>query len=60
MGGLVSTVYAATYPGRARAFIMVDSPLDLPTERIASMNAVGSRERSSYANSNEFQRGETW
>ena len=54
MGGLVSTVYAATYPGRARAFIMVDSSLDLPAERIASMNAVGSREGSSYENSNEF------
>ena len=54
MGGLVSTVYAATYPGRARAFIMVDSSLNMPAERIASMNAVGSREGSSYANSNEF------
>jgi len=54
MGGLVSTVYAATYPGRARAFIMVDSSLDLPTERVASMNAVGSREGSSYESSNEF------
>jgi esterase len=54
MGGLVSTVYAATYPGRARAFIMVDSSLNMPAERIASMNAVGSREGSSYENSNEF------
>ena len=54
MGGLVSTVYAATYPGRARAFIMVDSSLDLPTERVARMNAVGSREGSSYESSNEF------
>jgi len=54
MGGLVSTVYAATYPGRARAFIMVDSTLDMPADRIASMNAVGSREGSSYASANEF------
>jgi len=54
MGGLVSTVYAATYPGRARAFIMVDSSLNLPEERVASMNAVGSREGSSYESSNEF------
>jgi esterase len=54
MGGLVSTVYCATYPGRARAFIMVDSSLNMPAERIASMNAVGSRQGSSYANSNEF------
>lgn len=54
MGGLVSTVYAATYPGRARAFIMVDSSLNMPSERIASMNAVGSREGSSYATAEEF------
>jgi pimeloyl-ACP methyl ester carboxylesterase len=54
MGGLVSTVYAATYPGRARAFIMVDSSLNLSVERIASMNAVGSREGSSYASAQEF------
>ncbi len=54
MGGLVSTVYAATYPGRARAFIVVDSSLNMPEERIASMNAVGSREGSSYASADEF------
>lgn len=54
MGGLVSTVYAATYPGRARAFIMVDSTLNMPPERIANMNAVGSREGSSYATADEF------
>lgn len=54
MGGLVSTVYAATYPGRARAFILVDSSLNMPAERIASMNAVGSREGSSYASADEF------
>jgi pimeloyl-ACP methyl ester carboxylesterase len=54
MGGLVSTVYAAKYPGRARAFIMVDSSLNMPAERIANMNAVGSREGSSYATADEF------
>ena len=54
MGGLVSTVYAATYPGRARAFIMVDSTLNMPADRIATMNAVGSRAGSSYANQQEF------
>lgn len=57
MGGLVSTVYAATYPGRARAFIMVDSTLNMPAERIANMNAVGSREGSSYATAEEFVAG---
>ena len=54
MGGLVSTVYCATYPGRVRAFIMVDSSLNLSPERIANMNAVGSREGSSYATLEEF------
>jgi len=47
MGGLASTVYVATYPGRARAFIMVDSSLNMPSDRIASMNAVRSGEGSS-------------
>jgi esterase len=54
MGGLVSTVYASTYPGRAKAFIMIDSSLNMPSDRIASMNAVGSREGSSYASQSDF------
>lgn len=54
MGGLVSTVYASTYPGRAKAFIMIDSSLNMPSDRIASMNAVGSREGNSYASQAEF------
>ena len=54
MGGLVSIVYAATYPGRAKAFIMVDSSINMPADRIANMNAVGSREGSHYANQSEF------
>jgi len=54
MGGLVSTVYASTYPGRAKAFIMIDSSLKLSGERVATMNAVGSREGASYATQEEF------
>jgi pimeloyl-ACP methyl ester carboxylesterase len=54
MGGLVSIVYAATYPGRAKAFIMIDSSVNMPAERVAAMNEIGSREGSSYANENEF------
>ncbi len=54
MGGLVSTVYASTYPGRARAFIMIDSSLNMSPDRIATMNAVGAREGNSYADQNEF------
>lgn len=54
MGGLVSIVYAATYPGRAKAFIMVDSTVNMPADRVAVMNAVGNREGSSYADQDEF------
>ena len=54
MGGLVSIVYAATYPGRAKAFIMIDSSVNMPAERVAAMNEIGSREGSSYADHDEF------
>ena len=54
MGGLVSIVYTATYPGRARAFVMVDSTVNMPADRVATMNAVGSREGSSYDTQEAF------
>ncbi|MGH8667048.1 MAG: alpha/beta fold hydrolase [Burkholderiales bacterium] len=54
MGGMVSSVYAATYPGRARAFIVVDSNLVMTPERIAGFNAVGSRAGREYASQEEF------
>jgi pimeloyl-ACP methyl ester carboxylesterase len=54
MGGVVSTVYAGTYPGRAKAFILIDSTIAMPPERIADMNARGNREGRSYADQTEF------
>ena len=54
MGGLVSSVYASTYPGRARAFILIDSSISMPHERIASMREVGNREGRSYATQEAF------
>ena len=54
MGGLVSIVYASTYPGRAKAFIMVESSVNMPEDRVAAMNAIGSREGRSYADQDEF------
>jgi len=54
MGGVVSTVYASTYPGRAKAFILIDSTISMPPERIANMQAVGNREGRSYATQDEF------
>jgi pimeloyl-ACP methyl ester carboxylesterase len=54
MGGLVSLVYAATYPGRIRALIIVDSTLRMPEERVAMLRNVGNRPGSRYATHAEF------
>ncbi len=54
MGGLVSLVYAATCPGRAKALIVVDSTLRSSPERVAALHAVGNREGSSYATREAF------
>jgi len=54
MGGMVSSVYASTYPGRAKALIVVDSNLVLSPERIASFQAVADRPAREYATQEEF------
>ena len=54
MGGMVSLVYAATYPGRAKSLIVVDSNLVMNPERIAGFNAVGNRPAREYATQEEF------
>ena len=54
MGGMVSSVYAATYPGRAKALIVVDSNLVMTPERIASFQAVADRPARDYATQEEF------
>lgn len=54
MGGVVSTVYAATYPGRAKAFVLIDSTICMPPERITNMQAIGKREGRSNATQDEF------
>ena len=54
MGGMVSSVYAATYPGRAKALIVVDSNLVMSPERIASFQAVADRPARDYATQEEF------
>ena len=57
MGGVVSTVYLGTYPGRCKAFILIDSTIAMPQDRINDMNARGQREGRSYANLEEFLAG---
>ena len=54
MGGMVSIVYAASYPGRAKALIVVDSNLAMTPERIAGFNAVSNRTGRDYATQAEF------
>src|SRR5262245_1237385 len=54
MGGLISLVYSATYPGRIRALIIVDSSIRMPEERVAMLRSVGNRPGSRYGSHEEF------
>jgi pimeloyl-ACP methyl ester carboxylesterase len=54
MGGLVSLLYTATYPGRIRALILVDSTLRMTEDRVALLRNVGNRPGSRYATREEF------
>jgi pimeloyl-ACP methyl ester carboxylesterase len=54
MGGLVSLLYTATYPGRVRTLIIVDSTLRMPEDRVAMLRSVGNRPGSRYATHEEF------
>jgi pimeloyl-ACP methyl ester carboxylesterase len=54
MGGMVSIVHAATYPGRVKALVVIDSTLRATADRVASLHAIGNREGSNYATNEEF------
>lgn len=54
MGGLVSLVYAATYPGRVKSIVVIDSTLRSTPEHVSTLHRVGKREGSSYATREEF------
>jgi len=54
MGGMISILYASTYPGRAKALVVVDSNLVMTPERIAGFNAVYERQGRDYASQEEF------
>jgi pimeloyl-ACP methyl ester carboxylesterase len=54
MGGMVSLVYAATYPGRAGRLVIVDTSMKLSEDRLAAMRDRGSRSGSSYATREEL------
>jgi pimeloyl-ACP methyl ester carboxylesterase len=54
MGGLVSLLYAANYPGRVKKLVVVDSTLRATPERVAALHNIGNREGSSYRSDEEF------
>jgi pimeloyl-ACP methyl ester carboxylesterase len=54
MGGMVSIVHAATYPGRVKALVVIDSTLRATADRVASLHEIGNREGSNYATNEEF------
>ena len=54
MGGMISSIYAATYPGRVKALIVVDTTIRMTPERIAGFSAIGNREGRHYTSQDEF------
>jgi pimeloyl-ACP methyl ester carboxylesterase len=54
MGGMVAVVYAATFPGRMKKLVVIDTSLNLSEERISAMRGVGERGGSSYATRDEL------
>jgi pimeloyl-ACP methyl ester carboxylesterase len=49
MGGIVSLLYAATYPGRVGRLVIVDSTMRHSTDRVAQMREIGTRPATRYA-----------
>ena len=54
MGGLVSLVYAATFPGRVKKIVIIDSTLVATPDRVQALHQVGGREGRSYATHDDF------
>ena len=54
MGGLVSLMHEAMFPGRVKALIVVDSTLRSTPDRVSNLHQIGNREGSSYATNEEF------
>lgn len=54
MGGMVSLLYAALFPGRLARLIIVDTLFDLPPERVARLRGVGEKPGTTYASCDEL------
>jgi pimeloyl-ACP methyl ester carboxylesterase len=54
MGGMVSLVYTATYPGRVKKLVVVDTSIKLSEERLGGMRERGSRPGTEYKSREEL------
>jgi pimeloyl-ACP methyl ester carboxylesterase len=54
MGGLVSLLYAAKYPGRVSRLVIVDSRMHMSKESIARLRDMGTRPSRNYATNEEL------
>lgn len=54
MGGMVSLLYSATFPGRVARLVVVDSIMLMPMERVLKMREFGQTPPSSYATQEEL------
>jgi pimeloyl-ACP methyl ester carboxylesterase len=54
MGGMVSLLYAATYPGRVAKLVVVDSRMLMPLNRVGAMREAGTRSAKTYASQAEL------
>ena len=54
MGGMVSLVYASTYPGRMGALVIVDTIMLMPMDRVTRMREFGGRPAKPYATQEEL------
>jgi pimeloyl-ACP methyl ester carboxylesterase len=54
MGGMVSLLYASTYPGRLAKLVVVDSRMLMPLNRVGAMREAGTRSAKTYATQTEL------
>ena len=54
MGGMVSLVYASTYPGRVGRLVIVDSIMLMPMDRVSAMREFGARPARGYKTQEEL------
>jgi pimeloyl-ACP methyl ester carboxylesterase len=54
MGGMVSLVYASTYPGRVGKLVIVDTTMHMSEASIARLREMGTRASSRYATHEEL------